>query len=306
MFLGPVWLVAALVTLRRALWHSSSENGPGSVEAISGLLLPLVGAATLLAWVVFAAWYLRVQRVGPWSFAAPSGAWWEARMDRPPTREAAVLTLVTGRVQPPFVRQLLAAVAVAAVVGLLLLLLPGSAKLLPRATSFPWPFIFMVIIGMRTATMVHQSGSLWLRIEGRRDEILRQIERIAWRYWLVTFAGVAVIALLVPALRGASFRELAFGLAVCASAVLYGGYVSLAAPRGWMHLAPFGLMTIAQIALIARGDPALTSVAIIVAAQLVGAAFLRAVAVRRWRRIDWMQLQPLAALGRGSRRLAGV
>jgi hypothetical protein len=301
MFLGPVLLVAALVTLR---------GGLGSVEAISGLLLPLVAAAALLAWVAFAAWYLRVRLVGPWSLTAPSGTWWETRMNRPPTREAAVLTLVTGRVQTPFVRQLLATVAVALGSLWFLFLLQGNRDSLPPATSFVWPFGLMVIAGARTATLAHQSGSLWLRIEGRRDEIRRAVERIAWRYWLMIFAGGATIAMLPPVLRGASFRELALGLAICSSAVLYGGYLSLAAVPGVTtvkpYLAGFGLMTIAQIALIARADPAATSVAIVVTVQLLGAALFRTAAVRRWRRIDWLQLRPLAALGRGSRRFAGV
>jgi hypothetical protein len=91
---------------------------------------------------------------------------------------------------------------------------------------------------------------------------------------------------------------------------LYGGYLSLAAVPGVTtvkpYLAGFGLMTIAQIALIARADPAATSVAIVVTVQLLGAALFRTAAVRRWRRIDWLQLRPLAALGRGSRRFAGV
>ena len=125
------------------------------------------------------------------------------------------------------------------------------------------------------------------------------------RYWLTTFVGVTTIAMLGPALLGASLRELAFGLAICASAVLYGGYLSLAASRGWMHLAGFALMAVVQIAFIARPAPAATFVAIVIAAQLAGAVLLRAAAVRRWRRIDWLQLKPMAALGRGSRGLAG-
>ena len=59
-----------------------------------------------------------------------------------------------------------------------------------------------------------------------------------------------------------------------------------------MQLAGFGLMAAAQLASIARAD-AVTSVVMIIAAQLLGAAVFRALAVRRWRRIDWWQLQPL-------------
>jgi len=71
------------------------------------------------------------------------------------------------------------------------------------------------------------------------------------------------------------------------------------------QLAAFGLMTIAHIALVVRAEASVTSVALAVAAQLAGAVLFRAFAVRRWRRIDWLRLQPWAAL-RGSHWLTGA
>lgn len=294
--LGPVFPVAVIMVLR---------GSTGSGETIAAPVLPLAAVTALLAWVAFGVWYLCVRRVGPWRLTAARGAAWEVPSNRPVTREAALLALLTGRVPTSFVRELSATIALAAVLGFLLGL-PSSSRnpQLPPA-SFVWPFICfisMAIAAMRTVPIAHQSRLLWLRIDGRRDGVRQRIERVAWRYWLTTFAGIVVFALVAPTVRGASLSDLAFGLATCASAVVYGGYVVLAAPTGVMtQIAAFGLMTVAQIALIVPADASNTSVALVVGAQLLGAALFRAFAVRRWRRIDWLLLQPLAVLGRGWR-----
>jgi len=266
--------------------------------------VPLMAVAALLAWAAFVVWYLRVRRVAPWRLTT-RGAGWEVPSNRPVTRETALLALLTGRVPTSFVRELLATIAVAAVLGFLLGLPSSSRNLQQPPASFVWPFICfisMAIACMRTVPIAYQSRLLWLRIDGRRDGVRQRIERVACRYWLTTFAGIVVFALVAPAVRGASFSDLAFGLATCVSAVVYGGYVGLAAPTGVKtQLAAFALMTVAQIALIVPADASNTSVALVVAVQLAGAVWFRALAVRRWRRIDWLLLQPLAVLGRGWR-----
>lgn len=290
--LGPVFLVTVIMILR---------GSTGSGETIAALVLPLAAVTALLAWVAFGVWYLRVRRVGPWRLTAARRAPWEGPSNRPITRETALLALLTGRVPTSFVRELLTTTALAAVLGLFLGLPSSSRNPQSPPASFVWPFICfisMAIAAMRTVPIAHQSRLLWLRIDGRRDGVRQRIERVAWRYWLTTFAGIVVFALVAPTVRGASLSDLAFGLATCASAVVYGGYVALAAPTGIKtQSAAFALMTVAQIALIVPADASNTSVALAVAAQLAGAALFRAVAVRRWRRVDWLLLQPLAVLG---------
>jgi hypothetical protein len=103
--------------------------------------------------------------------------------------------------------------------------------------------------------------------------------------------------LIVTIPLAATARELVLGLALCVSAAAYGGYVAFAAVPGVRtQVFGFGLMTVAQLSLLARADPAVTSVVIICAAQVLGALLFRVLAVGRWRRIDWRLVQPLRGM----------
>lgn len=279
------------------------RTGPGSADAGSLPLWPLViGAA--LAWAVFGVWYLRVRRVGP-LMLTPAARRQVRSWTETPTREAAIRAVLAWNGEPGAVRPFLVAVGGSAAIGLALLLitlLQPKLHRLPLLTSFIWPFVSMSMVGAVAGRVAHQSRLLWLRIEGGRDDIRRRIERAAGRSGLAAFVVTMTIALLVTVPFAASTRELTLGLAVCASAALYGGYVALAAVSGVRtQLFGFGLMGVTQLALIARADPAVTSVAIVIAAQLLGAASFRALAVRRWRRIDWRLVRPLGVQRQAAR-----
>jgi hypothetical protein len=290
---GVAWVLVPLGVV------SLLKTGPGSADAGSLSLSALV-IGTSLAWAVFAAWYLRVRRVGP-LMLTPAARGEVRAWTAPPTREAAIRAVIAWNGQPSFARPFFMAVGGAGALGLALLvavvLLPKLDRL-PLLTSLIWPFICMSMVGAVTGRIAHQSRLLWLRIAGGRDDIRQRIERAAWRSGLATFGVLMTTALIVTVPLGASLRELILGLAVCVSAAVYGGYVALASlPGVRTQLVGFGLMTAVQIALIARADPAATSVVIVVVTQLAGTALFRALAVQRWRRIDWRCVQPMSVLG---------
>lgn len=274
------------------------RTGAGATDAGS-LPIPVLMAASL-AWGAFAAWYLRVRRVRA-VMSTPAArdpdSWTEQ-----PTREAAIRATTAWNGQPSLVRSFLVAVGRGAGTGIALLiavvLLPRVDRL-PLLTSFLWPFVSMSLVGGAVGHVVRQSRLLWLRIGGGRDEIWRRIEQAAWRTGLAAFAVAMTTALIVTVPLGAGARELVLGLALCASAAAYAGYCTLAAVPGVRtQVLGFGLVTILQLALLARADPPVTSVAIVLVAQLLGAALFRALAVRRWRRIDWRLVQRPKAMER--------
>ena len=71
---------------------------------------------------------------------------------------------------------------------------------------------------------------------------------------------------------------------------------ALAATKGnLLQLASFAVLMVAQLGLLARSAPPLADVVIVTAIELVGAIAFRAIAVARWRRVDWVRLRPLPA-----------
>jgi hypothetical protein len=220
-------------------------------------------------------------------------------------RDSAIRATLAWDGHPSLVRSLLTAVGRGGTgIGLLVLVVLVMPRIgpLPSLTSFVWPFVSMSLIGGAVYRIVGQSRVLWLKIGGGRDEVRRVIERAAWQTGLAAFSVVVIILLLLTVQRsGVTAREFVLGLTVCTSAAVYGGYVSLAAVRGVRtQIVGFGLMALAQLALLARGEPAVTSVVIIAIAQLLGVASFRALALRRWRQIDWRIVQPLRGLQRMS------
>ncbi|HEY9181990.1 MAG TPA: hypothetical protein VIQ99_02250 [Gammaproteobacteria bacterium] len=275
------------------------RTGPGSTDADTLPLWPVATVASL-AWAAFGVWYSRVRLVRPLMLTAAA-----RREVRPwtdfPTRAGAIRAMLAWNGQPSLFRPFLVAVGGGGAIGIALLvltvlMLPKLGRM-PFLTSFIWPFCCMAIAGAVAGRIVGQSRLLWLMVGGGRDDIRRLIERAAWRNGVAALAVTMTTALIVIVPLGPSAREVALGLAVCASAAIYGVYVALSAVPGIKtQLVGFGLMSVAQLALIARADPAVASVAIIVAAQLLGAALFRALAVRRWRRIDWRLVQPIRGM----------
>ncbi|HSC14027.1 MAG TPA: hypothetical protein VLI71_02875, partial [Gammaproteobacteria bacterium] len=109
-------------------------------------------------------------------------------------------------------------------------------------------------------------------------------------------------AIAASPLMGHGAAEIALGFALAAGASIYAAYVALAAVRGIStYLWGFGSMALLLIGLLVLSAlfpdvfsaHSLTAPAVVAAVELAGAALLRALAVRRWRTVDWLRFKPL-------------
>jgi hypothetical protein len=281
-----VWVavILALSTLRPA---SVSREALAAVPAWAWL----VGALT--AWTAFAAWYLRAPRIRPLAFAQARGtSWSRTSLDAPLARDAAVRALAA--LQLPGSRS--------GYVGNAFLIAGGG--LLASAgpfsfTTFVWPFMTMIMLGAKAAAFVQRSRLLWLRTPGPRDAVRREIERLMWRsattgLWVL----LVVAAVYASPLGGARPGEVLAGFALAAGAGIYGQSVALANVHSRVfYLFGFGLMVPLHLALLTPPTPSATAVATVIAAELVGIVVLRALAVLRWRHIDWVRLRQVTPPG---------
>lgn len=252
--------------------------------------------AALFVWIVFAAWYVRTRRIRPVMYVpqVASGAWAHADLDGTVTREHALRTLVTG--QPPrqerraFVFAIAANIGVAVILLVLLTSFAGFASL----TSFIWPFATMLMVWGKATSIVHRSRLLWLRMPGSREAVRREIERALLRNaGSVVLLIVAVAAVYATRIE-AEPQQLLAGFTLTTCAALFSTYLAFASvPGRALHLVSFGLMMALLFALLRPPSTSLTEVGIVIAAELGGAILFRALALRRWRRVDWLRLRPL-------------
>lgn len=304
-----VWLTAGFLLL--FLWSGNFRWGvafPAVVLTLGALgetartalasasLLWL--AAAVLAWAVFAAWYLRVRTIGPVAFIPlrQIGASHRVESDGPQGRDAAIRALLAAR-PPPSIRDLLAVVGTALAAVIFLVAVTPATRMF-AFTSFVWPFAFMGIVGALAARTVHRSRLLWLHVPGARQDVRRIVERSLWRTWAMTLPFLALVAALYASpLGGATAMELLGGVALAAAAAVYGAYVMFAAvPSVATQICGFGLMGAAYLALLWRAAPSPPVVVALTAAAIVGALLLRALALRRWESIDWLRVRPIAGM----------
>ena len=146
--------------------------------------------------------------------------------------------------------------------------------------------------------IVRQSRLLWLNIPGARDAVRTEVEKVLWRHLSFGAAFLVVVAAIAASpFVGAGASRALLGLAMTAGAAIYGTYVAMAAvPNPATHLWGFGSIALLQLMLLVRPQPSLAAMAVVAAVELSGAALLRALAVRRWRTVDWLRLRPLSTL----------
>ncbi len=280
-----VWaaIVVALSTLRPA---SVSRETLAAVPASAWL----VGA--LAAWTAFAAWYLNAARIRPLALLprAP-GSSWSHTLDGALAREVAVRALVA--IELPRSRRYVGHAML--IVGAAVM---ASAGPFPF-TSFIWPFAAMIMLGTKAAAIVQRSRLVWLVTPGSRDAVRREIERLMWRGTTPgLLALLTAAAFSVSPLVGASPSDVLTGFVLSAAAGLYGQSVALANTHSRViYLVGCGVMVALHLGLLARPTPSATAVATVIAAEVVGIAGLRVLAVRRWRRIDWALLRQIVPRG---------
>jgi hypothetical protein len=226
----------------------------------------------------------------------PSGAWARAAIDETVTRELALRTLVTGL--PPRQERRTLVLVIAANMGLAVIVLVVLTSFAGFAsfTSFIWPFATMLLLWGKATSIVHRSRLLWLRMPGSREAVRREIERALLR----NARGVVLVIVGVAALSAmridAELQQLLAGFALTTCAALFSTYLAFASiPGRALHLVSFGLMMALQLVLLRPPSPSLTAIGIVIAAELGGAVLFRALALRRWRCVDWVRLRPLPA-----------
>ena len=291
-----VWLWVVMFVVA---WVGLSSGATrGMLAAIPAWAWP---GAAMLAWIVFFAWYVRTRRIRPVMYAPqpPAGAWARAELEGTLTRELALRALVTGR--PPSQGGRALGVRIAWVVGNVVIVVLGAFLFLPAPltqffsfTSFVWPFTTMLLLWGHATGIVHRSRLLWLRIPGPRDSVRREIEHALLRKLRGGLLLLVVVAALYASpLVAAVPQEVLAGFALAACAGLFSTYLAFASvPGRALHLIGFGLMMALQFALLGPFKSPL-SIGIVTGAELVGAFAFRALAMRRWRHVDWLQLRPL-------------
>jgi hypothetical protein len=289
------WRWAVLTPLSLIALVKLREWSPATA-ALPAWVLP---AAALGAWVIFAVWYLRVRQVRPVMLMPQQRA---ASVDaaRPVPRTVAIRTLLVSNARLPSLQgmtfrttPLRFFLLVIALAGLTLGLRFFSL------TSVFWPLAFMLFFGERSAAIVRQSRLLWLNIPGSRDAVRSEIEKVLWRNLGFGAALLVVVAAIAASpLVGAGGARALLGLAVTAGAALYGTYVAMAAVPSVVatYLCGFAPVVLLQVVLLARAEPSLTAIAVVTGVELAGAVLVRALAIRRWRTLDWLRMRPLPTL----------
>jgi hypothetical protein len=283
------WSVLLMLAL---LFFGVSVNEPAMLAVPPAWLW---FATALGAWVIFAAWYLRVRQVRGIAPMPESRSGIDAT--RPVLRTVAIRVLLAPNT-PRAADQIRLRNAPWLLATLVIMFLIAFSL-----TSFVAPLMLMVMSAQPSLIIVRQSRLLWLRIPGARDAVRSQVERALWRN-LAMGCWVLVVAAAIAAspLMGHGAAEIALGFALAAGASIYAAYVALAAVRGistyvWglgsMALLQIGLLVLSVVFSEVFSPHSLTAPAVVAAVELAGAALLRALAVRRWRTVDWLRFKPL-------------
>lgn len=283
------WSVLLMLAI---LFFGVSVNEPAR---LAGPPAWLWFAAALGAWVIFAAWYLRVRQVRGIAPMPESRSGVDAT--RPVLRTVAIRVLLAPNT-PRAADQISLRNAPWLLATLVIMFLIAFSL-----TSFVAPLMAMVLSAQPSGIIVRQSRLLWLRIPGARDAVRGQVERTLWRNLaMVCWLLVAAAAIAASPLIGYGAAEIALGFALAAGASIYAAYVALAAVRGistyvWglgsMALLQIGLLMFSGVYAEVFSPHKLTAAAVVTAVELAGAALLRALAVRRWRTVDWLRFKPL-------------
>jgi hypothetical protein len=258
----------------------------------------LVVAVWLAVWLALSIWYLRARelrkfstlfgfgRLDPRLFADVSGAF---------SRAAAIRTSFTAgyplRAKHRLLRlAMLAAVAFSA--GALL-------RLIARVNLTPGTMTLALTAGIFAPTgadrWARRARLLWLQSGESRRALFARVERLLWTESLPLAAAgfLGLAATIGPAeLRTDLLGRAALILVTTAAFGFYLGLLLLSPLRGVVAAIPL-------MATFAVGVGAVLSaphggwVAAVAAAQAGAALTTRALAVRRWRRADWLSYRPL-------------
>ena len=304
---NPNWgYLFFLPMIAPSMW--TEVDGPRRLAA-AGVSLPwIVAVAAASAWLAFAIWYLRTRHIRPVLLLTSTRGWtelWRHKAERPVkrwpedlTRAHAVGILLSGRVLRAFPQRLVIAAAAGALLCLvasLLRYMPGQQPAAPRFTSFVWAFYAMFFVALWAHQIARQSRRVWLSVPGPRVQVFRLVERTMARLFAIALSCITALVLVSLWLHETPPSEVAWGIALMASAALYSVCMGLASVRStWLIAGGVLIMTIVQaVVLEAVQKPAGTAqIVAVIGIQLAAAAAFRILAALRWRDIDWLKFRP--------------
>jgi hypothetical protein len=271
----------------------------GWIGGNPGLLL----AVLAVSWCGFSIWFLRVRSLSaPHVRAAPFG--WGAQQ-APPNYSNAVRAFLFGN--PSLAAQLAGGTLFAIMMTLAFSLIAafnGNVHSIGEALAQGlWPALGVGVFGGLGGWQASlRSKYLWLRCGLDRRGLFSLCERAALRCLIVTpnvmLVLVPIVWLTNPA--GALQYTLMLIFQLCAGLCLL--YLGLMRVRGWqvsdvlISMVLFCAWCIVSTMPLVRGDAGLMLACS--GAMLVVAFALRALALQRWRRIDWMVCKPPAPVAR--------
>lgn len=287
--------VTAVAWLGDELWSRLAV--PFNLPARVGPL-PLLAAATALAWSAFAAWYLRARRIAPPSWGSTRSGSARRIAEIHVSAPAAIGIQLIG--PSPFARLRNAGLFIAAIVAVLLwgaADTPSSTRSVTTAMALSFFLLITSIFPFGiTAGLAGRSRALWLRSGCSREQLFRVCERLGWRCLLVGASAVLLVLalawVLVPHPTYACGRLLleVVALEVC------GLYVGLMSVRGAnlrlileVLTAVVGWSCLMVSLLATAATPAIQAIPIVL---LLGALALRPIARLQWRELDWLICKP--------------
>jgi hypothetical protein len=153
--------------------------------------------------------------------------------------------------------------------------------------------IFSTVAGANAGQAAERSRPLWLRGDWSREQLFKEVERSLWRYNSFVLGALILLMVGIGSYAGLPVLLLATGLPLLMLGTALSTYLGLMITRGlgWIEAllgvgVMLALMTVAVFAAEAHADLAAIVVLEVSLAGLVWG--LRARAVRRWTRIDWL------------------
>lgn len=315
--LGALAVILSTVVLMN--W--AAGGGTARLEARGIDLTPWFAIASGLAWLVFSVWYLRARRIRTINmdsfsidrmFDSPA----ESAALRAPvrlrtdiTRDDAARIWTEGTPQKPIARQV-SGVLLAAIVVLLIVRYISAGARQPHelplfgavAGAMFSPLLFLIV-----NRLARRSRYLWLRVPASRVELLRVVERIAAKQCVLL--GLLVVSVAVGAPFVIPDMSFAQGLAVLVITLSGGAYAFCA---GLALVTEKQLPGIAAL-LVLIGSQCIAGAVIliepfgagwfvgVIAFHVLAALLLRMLAIRNWRRIDWLKFKPIRIASQASR-----
>jgi hypothetical protein len=296
-------VISVLLILQVGVVRSHSVFPSDITDAgIADFLVVLALAAASL----FALWYVRVRTIAPpqSDFATLGFTGWNSGHATATSRRAGINTYLLG--QPSVLRATRRQLSFFALINAMVLGTLAFARLpSPAPADFGLGPVIMVFclssIGNYLGrTVAADSRHLWIRGGCSRLELFRTAERLTWTCLAILSAGVFMLSGAEWLLLPHGDHDWPYLIVVLLATVTCSTYLGLMNFNGvaGVDVAEFALSIVIvffvlHYAFLSPDEPGASIVRSVVAiAEIIGAFALRALALRRWRRVDWLKFRP--------------